>query len=616
MSAVLCAHRAVLIILVVVGMLCAGCGDDTVSPPDCPDCPDCPENPDDPVIDVSVITGDVSATTQQQLEALVGVREIIGELTIVNTATPDSIRSLAPLASLRSVERLSIEGTALTDLSGLDSLTSISGRLRLRSCAQLATLAGIDSLVYAQELNISALAVLADIEALGRLVGLQRVALEYLPALESADAFSNLDAVTYMHFGYCDALTDLPCAVPLPLLERVTMRNLPSVTSLALGSQSPPRLSSLHVADLGGLRNMDGLGHLSSLVVFEADGLPLLEDLEGMGSLADLQRFELEDTPSLVSLEGMGMLPSLRDCSMSGPSALTSLEGLPGLPGLYYLTIAAHDQLSSLVGISSAPLLRSVSVVGCPDLSGLAGLSELPQVEEIGFTDCPGLTGLDSGHDWPELQTADLNNVGLTDLTSLHDMPHLGGLILENCGSLQSLVGVQHLDELVYFSVDGCPSLADLGPGETKPQLHMLWLMDCDGLTDLEGLGYLPTISAMRIRDCGGLQDLTGVVLPDTMERVEIWGNDNLIGLDGLGGVERLTSSLNVLDNPLLTSLDGLTDLNAVHDVSIRDNVSLGNATAMAFVNALDEWDYLIVGGNEPGKASYIERRREGPGDW
>lgn len=96
--------------------------------------------------------GDVTLTTQEEVNTFVATypncTEIIGSLTIGNPGSTSDVTDLTGLDALTSVGgSLDIEqNNALISLTGLDALTSLGGFLWIRYNASLTTLTGLDVL--------------------------------------------------------------------------------------------------------------------------------------------------------------------------------------------------------------------------------------------------------------------------------------------------------------------------------------------------------------------------------------------------------------------------------------------------------------------------------------
>ena len=122
--------------------------------------------------------GDFVITTQSDLDALSGCG-VIGSLTIDPTAEvssqqteDDPITSLAPLANVTGITHsLVIANTALTDLTGLDTLASVGGDVTISNNSALTSLVALANLT-----SIAGNITVSDNGALLALTGLENVA--------------------------------------------------------------------------------------------------------------------------------------------------------------------------------------------------------------------------------------------------------------------------------------------------------------------------------------------------------------------------------------------------------------------------------------------------------
>ena len=92
----------------------------------------------------NVIEGNVTVTSQSQLNQLAGVTTVNGLLTINGSGL--TVYDLSPLSFLSSVKGLTIRNTLLYDLEGLESLLAIDGPLDINSNTILTTLKGLNNL--------------------------------------------------------------------------------------------------------------------------------------------------------------------------------------------------------------------------------------------------------------------------------------------------------------------------------------------------------------------------------------------------------------------------------------------------------------------------------------
>src|SRR5690606_19494588 len=118
--------------------------------------------------DPRVVSGDVQVTTQAELEALSGVVEFSGSLTIGYPNNVPSVTSLAPLSCLQTVSGdFVIRANAIPHLHDLSLLTSVGGDLKLINNDDLETLDGLGALTsVGGELSIEGHSSLRSVDGL------------------------------------------------------------------------------------------------------------------------------------------------------------------------------------------------------------------------------------------------------------------------------------------------------------------------------------------------------------------------------------------------------------------------------------------------------------------
>jgi hypothetical protein len=233
-----------------------------------------------------------------------------------------SINLAAPIAVLSGFTEitgsLTINNTALTNLTGLEALTSVGRNLLIEDNGALTNLSGLNSLTS---------------------VGL-RLEIEDNGALTSLNGLNNLTSVSgSSYIRYNNALTSLS-----------GLENLTSVSG-DLSIRSNGALTSL-----SGLSNLTSVG--DSLVIFYNDALTSLTGLENLTSVGE--SLEIYNNDALTSLTGLENLTSVGwSLAIYNNKALTSLTGLESLTSINEdyiyeyssIYICSNDALSSLSGL-------------------------------------------------------------------------------------------------------------------------------------------------------------------------------------------------------------------------------------------------------------------------
>jgi|GEM_PF-3623478 len=206
----------------------------------------------------------------------------------------------------------------------------------------------------------------------------------------------------------------------------------------------------------------------------------------------------------------------------------------------------------------------------------------------------------------------------ILDLSNLSALTTINGsLILENNGSLTSLVGLENLasidESLLIIDNDALTGLVGLegltsvdGDIRITENLYLQDLIGLEGLTSIGGDLYLE--KNVNLKNLEGLDnlivvganliliknyDLTNISALENLisvgEDLVIDGNNDLTSLDGLENLTSISSNLSIDDNDALTSLNALENLVYVSsNLSIESNDALTNLYGLGNLTSID----------------------------
>ena len=291
--------------------------------------------------DIEVLTW---YNTDSAIAQLSGLRDMehLGSLSMYGEygATVYQGTDLADLSKLTTVDReLSIGGSKLTSLRGLESLTETGG-LSVFDAPDLESIEALGSLRRVGELGLG-----LSLGYGGRWVpGDPKLSIRGLEFLEEVDGWvsigvgvedysplSNLVRVT----GALNLVGDGACPI-LPRLAYVGGLDLSYFTTcdlswLTFATSFPEGLSiwNTGITSLSGLESVTSIGGYRLLLY----GNPQLQTLEALSALALVDgHLELTDNDSLATLTGLENLTTIEgDLEISGNDRLTQLDGLYGL---------------------------------------------------------------------------------------------------------------------------------------------------------------------------------------------------------------------------------------------------------------------------------------------
>lgn len=353
------------------------------------------------------------------------------------------------------------------------------------------------------------------------------------------------------------------------------------------------------------------------------------------------------EPPPVVAVDAGGMVvdggvaPGSRDAGTSRfPDAATS--GNRECPGGVFegsLFITSLSETARLRGCTRITGDLNISILDAAEVTGLESLEIVdgtltvgPSFDEMGFiSPIKSLSGLARVRQANGLKLWALSVPSLRELASLREVRTLE---IGNLDQLGDLAGLENLswqlasimenDQLrsvqglnVPATVDGIQIgtnqvLRDIGNLATLQTAGSVMLQQLPALTELKGLSGLREVQAiLSISDCTGLIDLSGIGAFKTTGTIEIVRNTQLRSLNGLkvmGQPEMviiedsptLTDLTGVFNSDLtgigmlrlsglskLTTLQGLSGLSKVNDVTIERCDNLSNLVGLEMVPRL-----------------------------
>ncbi len=247
-----------------------------------------------------------------------------------------------------------ISGDDITNLNGLNVLTSIGGSLTIENCESLNNLMGVDSLT-----SVNGDLIIKGNDSLTNLTG--------------------LESLTFVEGDFKIGMGELfSFNGNISLMSLTGLENLISIG----GGFSIIGNHSLH--DLSGLNNLSSIG--DDLSIGCNDSLTNLSGLENLTSLEGDLRIGWWSIPvgwagnnALTSLTGLNNITSVGGLGIGRNPSLTSLTGLDSLASIsdrlgigYNLSLASLTGLENLVSISDG-----LGIDHNPSLTSLTGLENL-----------------------------------------------------------------------------------------------------------------------------------------------------------------------------------------------------------------------------------------------
>nr|NQU90819.1 T9SS type A sorting domain-containing protein [Bacteroidota bacterium] len=522
-----------------------------------------------------------------------------------------------------SISGFSFFYSNITNLDGLDVITSIGGTLSIWKNGLLTDLGGLENLTtIGNNLNIGK-------EQPGGVGG--NLVFATLNGLENLS-----------HIGGWLIIYNNPALTNISSLNNLTFLGGDMVVAeTALTSLSG--LENLNVI-YGGLTIGDSQGNLTSLAgldnITSIEGDLLISNCAGLidlSALSNLQNlggnFKLYENENLESLSGLENLTliegniDIQYCnSLTNLNGLNNIESINGSIGVY---IRDNDALLSLVGLESLETITGSLRIGSwasgnNSLFNLVGLENLTLVGgdmEIGgnnsLVNCSGLNNLSEiggrlliSHNDNLVNLEGLgslisvgddcsvsNNPSLTNFTGLNNLTTIEGILVINSNNaLTNFNGLDSLRTVGLLSMEFNDVLTSL---EGLENLDSIWgdllIRDNKALINLQGLENLDYIGGtLRLDHNNNLITLEGIEsLTSVAGDVNIgdWsgGNIALTCLSGLNSLETIGGEMNIERNDVLLNLSGLESLNSIGgDLTISFNDVLENLSGLNSLNSIN----------------------------
>ncbi|GAP44266.1 protein containing Por secretion system C-terminal sorting domain [Lentimicrobium saccharophilum] len=347
-----------------------------------------------------------------------GCTEIEGYVTIQG----DDITNLDGLNVLTSIGGILEIGKdyggngnpVLTDLTGLENLTSIGRFLSIEDNDALTNLTGLENLVSIGEgfkiYSNNFLTSLTGLESLTSIGG-------------DLNIYNNADLASLTGV---ESLTSI--GGDLNIYNNADLASLTGLENLTTIGEYPSKNGKASLASLTLFDNVASIGGNCS--IYDNYALSNLTGLEGLTSIGG--NFSICDNYALTNLTGLENLASIEgDLDIYYNNALTSLTGLEGLNSIGGdLDIYYNAALTSLTGVEGLASIGGSLTISSECLTCLTGLDNLTSIGEDLRILGPIMNGSSS----------------LTSLTGLENLASIGGTLeISNHYFLTNLTGLENI---------------------------------------------------------------------------------------------------------------------------------------------------------------------------
>ncbi len=536
---------------------------------------------------------------------------------------------------LRSITLTHSENDPITDLTAFQNIDSLKLDLRISELHELTNLNGLQSLRRLDDLVISNCPllestnelqsltqldgdiILSNNEVLDDLIGFQQIdsivqniRLDGLAGLTNLDGFQNLIKVRSLSITDCSSLE-----------STAQLENLRMVTSNFYIE------SNENLTNIGSFEILEYVGRNFSI---SANGM--LSNISGFNNLriVDDGYMELRFNASLQNIEGFNSLTMVNDgnLDLSYNNNLELILGFNSLESIdEELIISNSPSLKKVDGFNSL-ISSSVDFSFYTDLEEVTGFNNLQSSSGIKFLQNPTLTKipefdqlesitgsiqiesndiLENTSGFDNLNSMDgslriLQNNLLKTLPSFPNLRSLNGIVLRLNPNLESLDGLQLVENLSFLTVDrndvissipnfdlvesmsgsiyiyqnafleGIPNFSNLKSTQVFTCRRNLSIEELNGCQELDSIR-----GSFNINSCDKLKRILGFTKLRTVGSFVITDNEVLESIHSFETLESYSNyynanSFGISNNPILEKIEGFNFLVGIENLSINKN--------------------------------------------
>jgi len=501
------------------------------------------------------------------LDSLIHIDKVSNSLTIYNSALISlegltnidfsdlnrlSIYNNSSLLSFDGLESLGLisefliieNNLSIQNLNGFQNLISV-GRLRITNNRNLESLNGLEGLRDVNQINININPNLKDIEALSKLANVTNFYINDNTSLASCCvSLTNTMGQAHNLYGLynnsdgCNTLQEIQTSCSLGDCNNgdIILTNQEEVDNYAANNPGCQSILSLTISGEG-ITNLDSLIHIESISQSLTITETSLVDLEVLSHL-DLRaatEFRFIDNQELNAITSLSLGETIDTMIVEGNPSIISVGSQNFSRNINFVQINNNESLSDI------PFFGSI----------IDGADQIIIVNNENLEECCGLFDL--------IEEAEVRSLTLENNGSSCNNTQT---IIELCGHCEE----HHIRLNSQAEVDSYrsryPSCTEIGE------------LDIDGedITNLDSLYYLQSV------------DIHNLSIKNT----------SLTNLEGISHIEVDVDYVEIINNPLLESID-LPNLSVRDDINIIDNISLLDLDGIGYAGSAQ---FLIISGN------------------
>lgn len=487
------------------------------------------------------------------LSPLSQIDTIVGGLRVFDN---EYLTTLSDL-SLEHVSYINIHSNhVLTNLEGLEDVTTVSGYVEIYDNGSLVDLEGLNGLTSVEDyVQLEANGVLSNVDALENLTTIgSYLQIKSHGNLATIDGLGNLVSVG----GYLD----------------LTSNGIDGV----LGLNSLVSVGDYVYMQWNGFNSLEGLSNLTSIGGdLEIIACWSLSDFVGLEGITSVDELKITGC-GVLNFEGLNNINSVEDLHIEGNPNVTNIDALSSLNFIDgRIIIRENEALTNLNGLTNID-----SIAGSVNIYENCSLTDVSGINNVGIN-----------------SSLDINkNCILTNLDGMDNVYIGGGLEIFDNNQLTSISGLDITQDTIGFlkiwSNDNLPNLSGLQ--NLRAVVNNFHISNHDNLISLFGLRNVTSVGDMYMSQNHKLVDLNGL---DSIQVVtsdlEIKAHDDLQQIDALANVTSVGRNLIIRSNDLLQNIDGLQSITSIEGhLRIEENNQLKNLEGLSSVTSVGDYIKII----------------------
>lgn len=542
--------------------------------------------------------GTFELNSQNEINAFAanGCVNIIGSLKI----SDDHITDISALQTIRTIsDFLWITVTSLDSLEGLNNLESVGTYLLIHYNARLKNLSGLQKL---------------------KTVG-GRISIGANNSLESADSLNLLESAESISISdnmFLKSISSFPHLTYLKSFLKIVGNNELTVS----GFNHLAHVTDIEISSIQGEGSISGFNKIDSLTSLKINYINHCPYISGFNALKNVSGYiSITENKTLIMLPDFDSLTQVGQLTISNP-ALRKIPDFPNLTSASQIDIRKNLGIDSLLGFPNLKKVKYLNIADNSELTYISGFNDIRHFQEFTVTNNPKLDILDACLKADTINVLEItgdsalvflpefNALSFSDNIYLSNLPAISSIpILPNLKKINTYL---RLEKLSIPSIDGFNEIDSIGTIANFSSLRGLYLDELNNLTTITGFNSLDYAHSFRI---AGSQ-LDNLDQFHKINRLEgdlfITGNPSMKSLFALGQVKNINGLVSLTGNKLLSNVEGLDSINVakLNSLSIIENDSLHACNSKWICESIASGIPVEFGRNANGCVSEFDVRK------